>query len=120
MLPILSKELMDVRLDIQGDLLASKRFKNWEIEGAKGDEESTDNGMNHVPFLYFQNCDGLVLESSNSKGKIDGQGYMWWFREFLGKNLAHRPKLIEIASSRNIEIMGLFITNSPSFHIVPH
>ena len=77
--------------------------------------------MKHVPFLWFQNCDGLTLASTNSqRGVIDGQGYMWWLREFLGKNLAHRPKLIEIDYSRNIEIMNLFITNSPSFHIVPN
>lgn len=119
-MPMLSTELMNVRLDINGDLLASKRYKNWEIQGAKGDEESSDNKMKHVPFLWFQNCDGLVLESSTSKGKIDGQGYMWWFREFLNKNLAHRPQLIVFDYTRNIEIMGLFITNSPSFHIVPH
>jgi len=31
MMPVLSKELKDVRLDIRGDLLASKRYTNWEI-----------------------------------------------------------------------------------------
>jgi len=31
MMPMLSTELMNVRLDINGDLLASKRYKNWEI-----------------------------------------------------------------------------------------
>lgn len=120
MMPVLSKALLDVRLDIQGDLLASKRNANWTIYGGKGDESSADNKLKHVPFLWFQNCDGLVLESSTGKGKIDGQGYMWWVREFLNKNLAHRPKLIEIDYSRNIEITGLFVTNSPSFHIVPN
>ena len=45
---------------------------------------------------------------------------MWWVREILGKNIAHRPSLIVIDFSKNIEISGLFVTNSPSFHIVPN
>lgn len=44
---------MDVRLDINGDLLATKRYTNWTIYGGKGDEQSTDNKMKHVPFLWF-------------------------------------------------------------------
>jgi len=53
MLPVHSKGLMDVRLDINGDLLATKRYTNWTIYGGKGDEQSTDNKMKHVPFLWF-------------------------------------------------------------------
>jgi hypothetical protein len=53
MMPVLSKELLDVRLDIQGDLLASKRNANWTIYGGKGDESSADNKLKHVPFLWF-------------------------------------------------------------------
>lgn len=44
---------------------------------------------------------------------------MWWVREILQKNKAHRPKLIEIRTSRNIEWSGIYVTNSPSFNIVP-
>ena len=44
---------------------------------------------------------------------------MWWIREWLKLNKAHRPRLITMSTCRNIELSGLFITNSPSFHIVP-
>jgi hypothetical protein len=53
MMPVLLKELLDVRLDIQGDLLASKRNANWTIYGGNGDESSADNKLKHVPFLWF-------------------------------------------------------------------
>jgi large subunit ribosomal protein L31 len=44
---------------------------------------------------------------------------MWWVREIFQKNIYHRPKLIEISQTVNIEFSGIFVTNSPSFHIVP-
>ena len=44
---------------------------------------------------------------------------MWWVREFLNKNLAHRPKLFEFDNLNGMEFQGLFVKNSPSFHIVP-
>lgn len=55
MMPVLSKNLTDVRLDINGDLLASKRFNNWTISVGKGDDDESepDNKMKHVPFLWF-------------------------------------------------------------------
>lgn len=68
----------------------------------------------------FIHCDGLTFESQSKTGVIDGQGYMWWIRELFGLNGAGRPKLIAIIESRNIEMSGLFITNSPSFHVKPY
>ena len=53
MMPVHLTNLTDIRLDIQGDLLATKRYKNWTIYGGKGDESSEDNKMKHVPFLWF-------------------------------------------------------------------
>ena len=44
---------------------------------------------------------------------------MWWVREIFQENIYHRPKLIEISQTVNIEFSGIFVTNSPSFHIVP-
>ena len=44
---------------------------------------------------------------------------MWWVREFLNKNLAHRPKLIRFDHLDGMEFSGLYVKNSPSFHIVP-
>lgn len=44
---------------------------------------------------------------------------MWWVREFLGKNPVHRPQLWKGYRINGMEFSGLFVTNSPSFHIVP-
>jgi len=38
------------------------------------------------------------------EGTIDGQGFMWWVREFLGRNPNDRPRLMQINGGRNIEL----------------
>jgi len=67
----------------------------------------------------FDQCDGLKFESTTKSGTLDGQGFMWWIREWLNLNKAHRPKLLVFTSTRNIEFSDIFVTNSPSFHINP-
>lgn len=42
---------------------------------------------------------------------------MWWVREILQTGKHHRPHLIEIDRSRNIEWSGVYVTNSPSYYI---
>jgi polygalacturonase len=67
--------------------------------------------------LYFKNCDGILIEGT---GKIDGQGFMWWIREILQKNLQTRPYIIKYYLSRNLEVRDVLILNSPYYHIVPY
>ncbi len=50
-------------------------------------------------------------------GSVDGQGYMWWVREYIGQNHHGRPKLLRMDKSVKIEVTGVKWVNSPSFHI---
>jgi len=112
MTPVEIYYLNDVEIVIDGLVLASKWHKEWPLL-SRGSENSKTK---HVNFWTFNDCTDLKISGS---GKIDGQGFMWWVREFFSLNLAHRPKLIQIASTKGIEISGVKIHNSPSFHIVP-
>lgn len=110
MMPVSFSNLTDVVLDINGALIASDEWKSWPVD---------IDSHAYYHFMQFSNCNGLTFQSSEKSGKIDGQGYMWWIREFMRKNIYRRPKLIEIIQTENIEFSGIFVTNSPSFHIQP-
>ena len=64
--------------------------------------------------FFFSDVDTITFQGS---GEIDGQGYMWWVREFIGMNKSGRPRMIWIQRGRNIEFTGVRWTNSPHFHL---
>ena len=43
--------------------------------------------------FFFEDVDTLTVQGN---GTVDGQGYMWWVREFIGMNKNNRPKLFWI------------------------
>jgi hypothetical protein len=65
--------------------------------------------------LYLQGCDGITLSGT---GVMDGQGYDWWWQVILS-GYDHRPDLISIGETQNIEI-SLSVRNSPQFHFNLH
>ena len=72
-MPLDVRDLKDVTIDIQGDILATSLWEQWPI-GKKA----------YINFWEFTDCDGLTFQSNKERsGKIDGQGYMWWIREIL-------------------------------------
>jgi len=77
MFPIEANFLNDVTIRVDGTIKATQDFKNWPHDH-----------KSYVPWWFFNDCNNIRFEG---KGVLDGQGYMWWVREFLGKNLAHRP-----------------------------
>lgn len=91
MTPLEIEYLNDLEIVIDGLILASKWHKEWPfLSRANSSENKQDK---HVNFLTFIDCTDLKISGN---GKIDGQGFMWWVREFFSLNLAHRPKLINI------------------------
>ena len=50
-------------------------------------------------------------------GVIDGQGFMWWQREYVGKNTHGRPYMQTMEKARNIEFTGITWRNSPNQHL---
>lgn len=58
----------------------------------------------------FIDCENLLFQGS---GLIDGQGFMWWMREYVGENFDGRPDLVDMTRGRNIEWTGIKVQNSP-------
>ena len=110
-MPISVSGLVGVTIRVDGHVLASQRWEEWPTNNRKNGGK-----VRYLDFWSFENCDGLTFEGS---GKIDGQGYMWWMREYTKTNKAHRPRLVYIGKTRNIEWSGVMLLNSPSFHIIP-
>ena len=98
-LPVRTVNLTDVTIQIDGKLLVSKDFESLP---AKSD------------FLMFFGAKNLTFKG---EGVIDGQGYMWWIREYLQKNVNGRPNLVIINESSNVEWSGIRLINSPQFHL---
>ena len=94
-LPVRTVNLTDVTIQIDGTLLVSKDFESFP---AKSD------------FLMFFDARNLTFKG---QGVIDGQGYMWWIREYLRKNVNGRPNLVIINECSNIEWSGIRLLNSP-------
>ena len=105
MFPINATNLDDVTIKIDGKIRATQNFRQWPIE---------DDA--HVHFIHLVNCTDIIFEGS---GIVDGQGYMWWFREILNQNIARRPKLFFLEFIDGLEFSGLLVKNSPSFHVQP-
>jgi polygalacturonase len=53
------------------------------------------------------------------KGWLDGQGFMWWIREFLQKNIHRRPNMVSMERCVDLEWEGLSMKNSPRYHVQP-
>lgn len=69
---------------------------------------------NSVALLSFDDVENLLIRGD---GQIDGQGFMWWVREYIGMNHHGRPKIIESRRAKNVEITGVTFKNSPYYHI---
>ena len=105
-LPIIENNLTDITLTIDGTIKASKRMIHY---GA-----NTKNNMHIHNFFEFEFFNNLTIRGN---GTVDGQGYMWWIREYLGTNPHGRPILLDMRKSNNIEVTGVRWINSPFFHM---
>ncbi|KAJ4247086.1 hypothetical protein NW762_013224 [Fusarium torreyae] len=95
---------VDRKLILQG--YAGVEPLNATING-EGDGQFLQNGLtiiNPVDFEFY---------SSNGKGAIQGQGYIY-------RNLANtfRPRLVRLISPINTAVHDLILVDSPKFHIV--
>ena len=81
---------------------------------------------------YLTNVDWIALiniaDAENvaitGKGRIDGQGAVWWdrwreqARQTKRGGATNRPRLVHAVRSRNLLFDGIGLLNSPSFHLV--
>lgn len=73
--------------------------------------------MGKSNLMQFNNWNGLKI---CGKGTIDGQGFMWWMREYSGSNTHARSHLIGSRSVKNFELTGVLLKNSPMYHFISH
>ena len=94
--------LVNVTLRIDGTILVSNNITAtaWLVSG-------------DFASLWFERARGLTLTGS---GKIDGQGYDWWWHVIINKT-DHRPHMVRMVSSQDILITNLRFVNSPQYHL---
>ena len=117
--------LVDVTLQIDGDVLAHPNEKLWPKKAANATTDDDDGydvelarkqGQYHG-FFELSGCRGLLITSSRPGGAlVDGQGRTWWAAMILGTLKAKRPKLFVISNCTGLTIESINARNSPSFH----
>lgn len=96
---------MPITLTIDGVVSFSKDYFAYPRDSKKG----------LVPdLIQFANYTNFKIEG---RGTVDGQGYMWWAREYVGTNTGGRSYLVSMDRMSDLEITGVMFKNSPQFHL---
>ncbi len=72
--------------------------------------------LTYAPLLGGRDLKNITL---SGRGRIDGQGAVWWRRLKEGTLKYPRPRLISFSDCDNVLIEGLTLVNSPSWTINP-
>eukprot|EP00055_Hartaetosiga_balthica_P010754 m.46951 g.46951 ORF g.46951 m.46951 type:complete len:488 (+) comp7300_c0_seq1:158-1621(+) len=102
--PVQVSNVAGVTLVIDGHLLASKNISAWPL----------DSNKDCIDFLLFTNITHFTITGS---GRVDGQGYDWWWLTIFTVIHNERPHLISFYTSTNVTVEGIELKNSPSFHL---
>mmetsp|Transcript_48728 Transcript_48728/g.66278 ORF Transcript_48728/g.66278 Transcript_48728/m.66278 type:complete len:151 (+) Transcript_48728:17-469(+) len=80
-MPVHVDGLYNFQLTIDGTILASEDYMNWE-----------NRTETHVyDFITINDSTNIKIDGT---GLVDGQGFRWWMREYVQTNPAHRPCLL--------------------------
>jgi len=82
LMPCTFEDLHDVTLRVNGTILQSLNHLQYPHGGNRGDNTSRSEEPYNALF-HFEKCEGVSLDGT---GTIEGQGFKWWVREFLGQN----------------------------------
>ena len=104
MMPIEAHNLFNMTITIDGTIKASKRQHKWSV----------DSRNKIANFIHLEEVHNFII---NGEGTVDGQGYMWWIREYISRNPHGRPKLLYIKYGTNLEFTGVKWMNSPFYHM---
>ena len=105
---ILKGNNLTVQIDSGATILASANMKDYYQIGADTTLPLT-NTRNFISAKGFQNM------TIQGKGKIDGQGSVWW----PTVDNPPRPRLIQLDNGIHLEVKEVTLTNSPKFHLCP-
>jgi polygalacturonase len=77
-------------------------------------------GASFIPFISGKELQDVTF---TGKGKIDGNGFVWWpeaekARQIKSGYTLPRPNLIVIERSKNLRFENITLQNSPKFHLV--
>ena len=109
MLSVKASYISNLTITIDGTLMVSKRHQKWSTHW--------DDAVNKTQidqFMEFREVHNFVIRGS---GTVDGQGYMWWVREYFGNNKYNRPHLLWLEGGTNLEFTGVRWVNSPFYHM---
>ena len=84
-MPVVISDLSEITITIDGGLWASKNFRDYPRD---------NDGQGDV-YDLFSMLDIQDIKWQGS-GFVDGQGFMWWQREYVQKNPNGRPHLSRI------------------------
>jgi polygalacturonase len=103
-------DLDGITIRIDGTIKASKRHTRYPAD-LKWKSSGYWKGQAWTIF-QINDSKNLIFEG---KGTVDGQGFMWWMRDFLNKNVNMRPHLFTMERVENVEVTGIRWINSPRF-----
>ena len=102
--PITMTSNVNLYLDTLATLLGTPTMANYTVGGK---------------LVNLIGGDSLHNVSITGKGTIDGNGAPWW-AAYNADNSISRPRLVYLTKVLNLNIDGITLQNSPSFHIVPN
>ena len=116
LLPVHFVNLDMLHIKIMGNIHASNHWSlsNGVIEYTNWSHTKLD-GNDYDPLIWIENSEDINIQGG---GRIDGNGYSWWWNELLGTLEYKRPDLIHSYNSHYITISSkLYLSNSPHSHI---
>ena len=105
MMPFSLNNASDFTFTINGLIYLSEDFMAWPV--------NSNNDANH--FFVVNDVENLTIKGT---GQIDGQGYWWWMREYVQKNVHSRPHMLLMERVNHCYITGVKFTNSPYYHML--
>jgi polygalacturonase len=129
-LPFRLASRMDLHLDAGAIIQASDTFADYGIPDpnlARPTTQSNFRGGFGRPAPLISCPTGTTDLAITGDGTIDGSGAMFWIwsdkaarRYPRGRRVVTRPVLVSLSGVTRLHIEGVTLTNSPSYHFVPH
>jgi len=108
MMPIEVSNVTNITFTVDGIIVLSEDNEKWPAK-PKNDHENIV-----YDFWHIYDSEHIHIRGS---GKIEGQGYWWWMREYIVANKNGRPHMLRMERVRHAIIEGVNWYNSPKYHI---
>lgn len=72
------------------------------------------SGSSYTHFITIKSVNDVAI---TGQGTIDGQGQPWWIAYNANGSLPTRPRIVNVTGGNRLLVMGVTVTNSPSFHL---